>query len=272
MTTILTYLGALVALFLCLPLIAFAVWSLGWYIAHHLATDGHDDVYDALMALDVDMPHKLAAWACIQRAIEADKQTWVYDWSAPLVCAIALIGRSECATKLPHWARKWDNNISINGDGWAVLRDGQWLTLRDGIEAEPGERAYSYDDPEYLGKAYYAKRFGPRSYIARWLWLVRNRASQLSVDLGVSIRQKPWLLSGSTDIDRGTGVTGHMLLTDGYSYQYKSIEQSRVLGIKVARIRSMGYKLEIAKMRPESNLGRAAAVAIGLSYKKWKAA
>lgn len=271
MSTLLSVIGALVALFLCLPLIAFALWSLLWYVANRIRVDALDDVYDKLMALeDVPLAVKQQAWANMQQAIDADKQTWVYDWSAPLVCAVALIGRPESATKLPHWARKWDNNVSINGDGWAVFRDGEWLTLRDGIEAQPGERAYSYDDLDYKGRAYYAKSLKPRSYLARWLWLTRNRASQLSVDLGVAIRQRPWGISGRSDIDRGSGVTGHFLLTDGVNYQFKSIQKTTLAGVKVAEIRSVGYKLELAKMRPDHNLGRAAAVAIGVSYKKWK--
>lgn len=269
MSTALTIVGALGALFLCLP---FAVWSVLWYVGNSVSTSGLDDVYDDLMDLpDVPLHVKQAAWANMQQAIAADQRTKVYDWSAPLVCAIALIGLPQTASRLPAWARKWDNNVSINGDAWAVFRDGQWLTLRDGVEALPGERVYSYDDLDYQGRAYYARRFKPRSYIARWVWLVRNRASQLSVDLGVAIQARPQLISGRADIDRGAGITGHFLLTDGVNYQFKSIQRARLLGLPFAEIRSVGYKLELAKMRPDHALGRAAAVAIGLSFKRWRA-
>ena len=44
----------------------------------------------------------------------------------------------------------------------------------------------------------------------------------------------------------------------------------RILGIDFARIRSCGYKLEIALMRPDDQLGQVAAVAIGWSLKRWK--
>ena len=213
-----------------------------------------------------------AALADIDRAARADRKTTFYDWFAPFAVAIACIGLPESATRLPRWARKWDNNVSINGDGIAVFRDGQWLTLRDGIEALPGERTYTYDDLEFKGRAYY-KFFGitfkPRTWFARWVWAgVRNRASQLSVDLGVDVSARPLLVSGDMNIH--SSQEGHFLMQDGLHFHFKSVRKVRLIGRDWALIRSVGHKLELTKMRADDKLGRVAAVAIGWSMKGWK--
>ena len=271
MNIALTLIGALVALFLCVA----GGYTLLYFILHKIKIDGVDDAIDELDSLpNVSMADKVAAQRCIKRAVEADAKTTLYDWSAPFVVPLACIGLSKTATRLPRWARKWDNNISINGDGVAVLRNGEWLTLRDGIEALPGERVVTYDDPEFTGPLYF-KVLGlkgkPRRWFARWGWGgLRNRASQMSVDLGVDVAARPVLLSGSLDIH--AGKEGHFLLRDGDTYHYKSVSKVRLLGVQCALIRSVGYKLEVTKMRADDALGRVAAVAIGCSYKRWKGA
>lgn len=212
---------------------------------------------------------KVAAWQDMTAAFKADLKTLPYDYGAPLVTAIALIGLPGAATKLPRWARRWDNNVSINGDAQAVFRDGAWLDLRNGNEARPGERVYTYDDEMYDGKAYYAKRLHPRGYVARWVWLgVRNRASALSQQLGREVVEYPQVLSGARNLDSGT--EGHFLLRAGDSYQFKSVTKTRIAGRDWAVIRSCGHKLEIAMMHA-SGWDKAAAVAIGWSAKRWKA-
>ena len=106
----------------------------------------------------------------VRAARKADKKVRFYDFTAPFVVAIALIGRKETDTKLPKWASAWNNNVSINGDGKVVKRDGKWVHLRDiGNAPNPGERVYSYDDIEYDGYAYYdlwGIKLKPRWYIA----------------------------------------------------------------------------------------------------------
>ncbi len=258
------------------------IW--GVYTAAYIAIKGkgildRNKVRRALFALpDVSDADKVAAWKDMQAAFKADLKTLFYDYSAPFVTAIALIGLPETATKLPNWARKWDNNVSMNGDGRAVLRDGQWLTLRGDAKAEPGERIYSYDDLEYTGPTYAGAWWldwisdKPRSYVQRWWWGgVRNRASQASVDVGVDVLAHAWPISGDPGIDRGKGITGHSLTTDGRSYQYRSIQKGQLLGFPVAVIRNVGFKLDNANTRDPAALGRVAAVAIGVSYKRWKA-
>ncbi|MFD1709098.1 hypothetical protein FVQ98_14480 [Ottowia sp. GY511] len=271
MNIALTLIGALVALFLCLA----GGYTLLYFAANRIKNDGVEDAIDEMADLpDVSTADKVAARRCIERAVEADAETTLYDWSAPFVVAIACIGLSKTATHLPRWARKWDNNISINGDGLAVLRDGEWLSLRDGIEALPGERVVTYDDPDFTGPLYFkvlGLKVKPRSWLARWGWAgLRNRASQMSVDLGVDVAARPVLLSG--DLEIHSSKEGHFLLRDGDTYHYKIVSKVRLLGVQCALIRSVGYKLEVTKMRGDDALGRVAAVAIGCSYKRWKGA
>ena len=261
--------GALGALFLCLT----GGYTLLYFALNRIKNDGVEDAKDEIGYLDsVPVADRVAAVRCIDRAVEADAKTTLYDWSAPFVVAIACLGLSKTATRLPKWARKWDNNISINGDGLAVLRDGEWLTLRDGIEALPGERVVAYDDPDFTGPLYFkvlGMKAKPRTWLARWGWVgLRNRASQMSVDYGVNVAARPVLLSG--DLEIHSSKEGHFLLRDGDTYHYKNVSKVRLLGVQCALIRSVGYKLEVTKMRGDDALGRVAAVAIGCSYKRWK--
>ena len=206
---------------------------------------------------------RAAAEACFRAAKAADNKTWLYDLSAPIVMLLVLPFVKREADRLPKAFAKWDNNVSLNGDGEVVLRDGQWVNLRDiGWMPQHGERVYTYDDPAYTGDAYYAKGHHPRSWWARWVWVGwRNRASQLSVDLGRDVTEAPQLISGRMDI--GTRMAGHFLLRQGDTYHYKSVRKWGPFAL----IRSYGYKLEI---RYYQGPGRAAAVAIGRSLKRWK--
>ena len=235
------------------------------------STRGIDTAIGDILALPgVSDADKSAAIDSIEAAELADAKTFWYDVSAPIVMLLVLPFVKRSANQLPRPFGKWDNNVSLNGDGHAVYRNGQWLDLRDGVEALPGEHVYSYDDPLYAGTAYYAKGHHPRSLWARYIWVgLRNRASQLSVQLGAQVHARPTLISGSLSINRA-GRPGHFLLKDGASYHFKSIDKVRILGIDFARIRSCGYKLEIALMRPDDQLGQVAAVAIGWSLKRWK--
>lgn len=256
---------------LTLVLVApFALMLAHWFVLCYSREQG-DAVADAVRSLtDVSEATKTDALACMQDAYDADERTVIYDVTAPLVMLLVLPFVKRSANRLPRLFRKWDNNVSINGDGEAVLRDGQWINLRDiGWTPEPGEQAITYDDPAYTGDAYYAKGRHPRSFWARYIWLGwRNRASQLSVDLGRDVAARPVCISG--DMTASRSKPGHFLLRDGDTYHYKSFEKVRLLGMDWALIRSYGYKLELAMYRPETDLGRVAAVAIGWSLKRWK--
>ena len=200
---------------------------------------------------------------CLDAAKAADDKTWPYDLSAPLVMALVLPFVKREADRLPRMFSAWDNNISLNGDGEVVRRGDAWVNLRDiGWTPEPGEQVIRYDDPLYDGDAYYAKGHHPRSFWARYVWVgLRNRASQLSVDHGEDVPERPTVISGRVGL--GTRTEGHVLFRCGDLYHYKSV---RKLG-PFALIRSYGYKLEI---RYYQGPGRAAAVAIGRSLKRWK--
>jgi len=237
-------------------------------LAARLLSESPKGVIDEVMALaDVSLPDRLAAVTCLHEARRVERRTWLYDATAPLVTAVALLLTPRSANHLPRWARKWDNNVSLNGDGEVVLRDGQWVNLRDiGWMPQHGERVYTYDDPAYTGDAYYAKGHHPRSWWARWVWVgLRNRASQLSKDLGEPVTERPVCISGNPDIHRN-GPYGHFLLKSGNCYHYKSINRWHGLAL----IRSYGYKLEIVR-NSQDGTGLAAAVAIGRSLKRRKA-
>ncbi len=214
---------------------------------------------------------RAAAEACFRAAKDADDRTWLYDLSAPIVMLLVLPFVRRSADKLPSLFRRWDNNVSLNGDGEAVFIDGKFLTAGHGISWEDynaalarGAYRYTYDDPLYHGDAYYAKGHRPRSFWARYVWVgLRNRASQLSADMGLDVPARPQLISGS--LQAGRSRPGHFLLREGGVYHYKSF---RKFG-PFALIRSYGYKLEIVRNSP-TGAGRAAAVAIGRSLKGWR--
>ncbi len=214
---------------------------------------------------------RAAAEACFRAAKDADDRTWLYDLSAPIVMLLVLPFVRRSADKLPSLFRRWDNNVSLNGDGEAVFIDGEFLTAGHGISWEDynaalarGAYRYTYDDPLYHGDAYYAKGHRPRSFWARYVWVgLRNRASQLSADMGLDVPARPQLISGS--LQAGRSRPGHFLLREGGVYHYKSF---RKFG-PFALIRSYGYKLEIVRNSP-TGTGRAAAVAIGRSLKGWR--
>ena len=214
-------------------------------------------------ALDLPADTKAAIRADCAAAQKADQRTWWYDLSAPLVMLLVLPFVPRSADRLPRLFARWDNNVSVNGDSEVVRRGDRGVNLRDiGWTPEPGEQVIRYDDPLYDGDAYYAKGHHPRSFRARYVWVgLRNRASQLSVDHGEDVPERPTVISGRVGL--GTHTEGHVLFRCGDLYHYKSV---RKLG-PFALIRSYGYKLEI---RYYQGPGRAAAVAIGRSLKRWK--
>lgn len=223
-------------------------------------------VLDEIGALDLTPEIRAELLDCIDAAQEADRKTWLYDLSAPLVMLLVLPFVPRRADRLPRLFSKWDNNVSLNGDGEVVRRGDRWVNLRDiGWTPEPGEQIIRYDDPLYDGDAYYAPGHHPRSFRARYAWVgLRNRASMLSVKLGRDVTARPVVVSGDPTIHRH-GPYGHFVLRHGDTFHYKSI---RAFG-PFALTRSYGYKLGIVR-NTESGTGRAAAVAIGRSLKRRK--
>lgn len=225
-----------------------------------------DRVLAEIDALDLDPDTKAAIKADCAAAQRADQRTWPYDLSAPLVMLIVLLFVPRSANHLPRAFSKWDNNVSLNGDGrgWYDAATGQWFDVR--VKPAPaGVPTISHSDPAYGGDCYYARGHHPRSYWARYIWVgLRNRASQLSAQYGVQVIERPRCISGNPDIHRN-GPYGHFVLEWRGHYHYKSM---RRLGPLVV-IRSYGHKLEIP-FKNGTGQGRAAAVAIGRSLKRWK--
>jgi len=233
-------------------------------------------IYAVLCALDaifyprairefraLGLPGTDEAVACFDRARRIDQRVRIYDATAPLVVAIALLFTRRDAEHLPRLFSRWDNDASLNGDGWGQWVDGKWVRAVEGQHLDVPW--VSYSDPAYTGDAYYAPGHDPRSYWARYVWLGwRNRASKLSRDLGVMARKADIaLLSG--DMAIGTRQTGHFLLRHGDAYHYKSVHR---IG-RFVLIRSLGFKLEI-RYKMQAAEGQVAAVLIPVSIKAWK--
>lgn len=204
----------------------------------------------AFRALGLPADVQGAAIACFDRAREADRSVRFYSSVAPIVVPIALLFTPRAADRLPSWASKWDNNVSINGDsGGTLLPDGTWLQYRD----TPADRwpelvgllQCTYDDPRYEGDAYYCRGRHPRSFLARWVWLgFRNRCSQLSVERGVTVAcNSIETLAGDAAQDLSTARMGAFVARSGDAIHYK--EHSK-LGPFVL-VRSLGYKLGTRK-------------------------
>ena len=207
---------------------------------------------------------------------EARRRDWktrFFDTFAPTVTYFALCFTPWEANKLPRLFKRWDNNVSLNGDSGGVLYDGKWIGYHDvadqipgGWEAVKNFLQVSYDDPRYEGETYYSwfwvpkKWRHPRNFIQRWCWIgFRNRATGYALDLGEHAWKKDVkVLSGSFDINEAP----YFLLSNGPLYMYKVFTNVGPLRI----IRSIGFKLDIvAKSELDSEI--AAVVNIPFSVK-----
>lgn len=235
-----------------------------------------DAVLREIDVLDLDPAVKAAIKADCEVARRADRRTWPYDLSAPLVTLVALMFTSREADKLPRWAKRWDNNVSLNGDGRGWYKDGRLVDVRTEEPPSPETPTISHNDPAFDAVPYYVPEWlrwlplhliQPRGFVARWVWVGwRNRASQLSLDVGVPVTARPVCISGDPTIHR-RGPYGHFVLEHGGHYHYKSMRRSGRFTV----IRSYGHKLEIPFKEPDGiGQGRAAAIATGFSFKRWK--
>ncbi len=73
---------------------------------------------------DVPMAHRRAAALSFLRASVRGLLMLPIDLLAPVVVFFALLQTRPEDNALPRWARWWDNDVSISGDGYAVLRGG----------------------------------------------------------------------------------------------------------------------------------------------------
>lgn len=187
----------------------------------------------------------------------------IYKWTAPIVMAFVVPFLKRDAQKLPRAFRQWDNEVSINGDGWAVKRNGEWVRV---IEDElPGEVAVSYDDPAYDGDAYYAPGHHPRSVWARYVWLGwRNRASAAAAAAGIEIT--PGMLARATwygDINTSKSHEGVVLHRIEQHFQIYACKKLGPLCIRT----NYGFKLNNSI---RWNRSPAMTVKIPFSVLRWK--
>lgn len=201
------------------------------------------------------VPNKGRMALCFIEAWLKNCLTILPDLLAPIVVPVALLFTPRDAERLPRIFEWWDNDASINGDGWSVLRDGKWIHVF-GTEL-PGERAVPYGDPSYTGDAYYCLGHHPRSFYARWVWLgLRNRASRLSQILG-------FVHAPDAPVGRWSG--GDIANHDGWHVtrvedKFRYYEELR-LGPVYLRLH-YGYKVPTIVGRPAAQL-----VAIGFSLR-----
>ena len=213
----------------------------------------------------VPKKHIVKAAICIAKACFLGILRTLVGFTAPFVVPIVLLFVKKEDGTLPRWVRWDDNNISINGDGWArKLEDGTWETVR-----VPGvTNCVPYSDPSYTGDAYYAPGHSPHSFWARYVWLgLRNRCSKLSEILGYD-------MTPEVDADRefwGDPKTssdmpsyeGWWLSRAGGAYHFYMVKR---LGSKLIRI-NMGYKVWLENV---FKVKTANVVFIPFSQKDWK--
>ena len=160
--------------------------------------------YKVIDNSDLPESEKAKAVDCLLQVRRKGLSGLLYDATAPYVMLLVLPFVKRSATTLPKLFTKWDNEVSINGDGWGKkLPDGNWVTIR-----EPGDPdCIPYDHPDYEGDAYYCKGHNPKSFIARYVWLGwRNRASKLAYMQGEVITAEDKLnvkTYGNPEVDNG---------------------------------------------------------------------
>lgn len=210
----------------------------------------------------VPKEHKDLAVRSFRQAEDNSKLIWLYDLSAPVVMLLVLPFVKKEAERLPTLFSKWDNEVSINGDGYAVLRDNRWVRVM-GDELQ-GEIAVPYSSPDYTGDAYYCKRFHPRSFFARYVWLgLRNRASKASEDAGVVITATDREDSERWGTEPSKSKEGTLLIRAGKNYQIMSTKKIGVF----CRRTNYGFKLNNSLA---FNRARAMVVCIAVSLPLWK--
>lgn len=217
-----------------------------------------------LCTLPIPWRHKLRGCKSFANAAPRGLLMLPADLLAPVVVPFALRQIGWGAESLPAWARWWDNDVSINGDGWAVRRAGQWVRVA-GNEL-PGEVAVPYTDPAYTGDAYYAPGHHPRSAWARWVWLgLRNRASALAARLGHAMQPED-LLDADTWGDEATNRdhAGWCVRRNGPVYQLSIV---RPIGAGLCLRVNTGYKLDLVR-----RWGRDVAMVVNItaSVLRWK--
>lgn len=185
------------------------------------------------------------ALECLKRAKRKAILPAVAGLFAPIVVLFLILTRQLKweDNNVPKWAWWYDNNISINGDGWGMLYpDGRCVNRVDMEVVNRGEAiALHYGDPRYTGDAYYSEGNHPRSWRARWTWLgFRNRASALAMHQGEQIDLK--------ETPQWWGMENPNREVEGYRFMYctglwQFYQTRRVFFGKLAMTRNCGFKI-----------------------------
>ena len=217
--------------------------------------------YECIDESSLTEEEKNAAKVCFDEAKIKCRKVTFYDVTAPYVMLAVLPFVKWEAEELPKLFRKWDNEVSLNGD-----RALEWNS--DGSRKPvPLE-----DTPEVRSLAYYAQGHHPRSFWARYVWLgFRNRASNASYlegfEMTPELRASHRMIGDSQvgEMKDGKQVMGTLIRNCGPYYEVYHLKD---LGNKVQRTR-FGYKIGNA-MGNDPELTRAMVVGIGFSYKRKK--
>lgn len=201
-----------------------------------------------------------AANASLEAGMKATKGLWIYSISAPIVVPIALLGCTWESERLPKWARKWDNNVNLNGDNGDWINetgDGKTFVIKMPLEDTPEVRERCY-----WGWGPLEGKIHPRSFIARWIWIgFRNRGKQAYVDRGIFISEDAKLVTTGVAGKRGSHDGDVVREMDGV-WHYHSIKQKwKFFCVTEQR----GWKVQ--------NVDAVNRVAIPVSYKairQWK--
>jgi hypothetical protein len=193
----------------------------------------------------------------IEKGMKATKGLWIYSLSAPIVVPIALLGCTWESEKLPNWARKWDNNVNLNGDNGDRIDetgDGVADVIRQPLEDTPEVRARTY-----WGWGPLKGKIHPRSFLARWIWIgFRNRGKQAFVDRGVHIDEGTKLVTTGVLGVRGVSEGDVAREMDGL-WHYHSVKRKWKF---FCEIEQRGWKVQ--------NVDEVNRIAIPVSYKSYK--
>lgn len=210
------------------------------------------------------------ALACFKSAKDGAMLRAFIGLLAPFVVGFMLLTRQLRweHDKVPQWGWWYDNNISINGDGWGMLYpDGTCVWPVDFAVLDRGEAiAIPYGDLRWTGDCYYAKGHHPRSKWARWIWLgFRNRASALAMAKGKQINLSDTPVHYGAQIQPSRTNEGFRITRMSGVWQFYQIK--KVFFGKLAMTRNIGYKVNNA-------IGEQNTTAMCIYYqqalKKWK--
>lgn len=247
----------LISLLICILLIPFILLTVLGLISNY-----SNIPYDIIKNSNLSEVDKERARTCLKQVKTKALKGLIYDVTAPYVMLFVLPFVKREATKLPSLFSNWDNEISINGDGWGKeLPDCTWVTVRETGDPD----CIPYDHPDYQGDAYYAKGHHPRSFIARYVWMGwRNRASKLAYDQGEYISE----YDKSTLKTYGTpavldGYEGWVILNIKDLYEVYQIKKGKYFTKRTRYGHKLGNTLRY-------NAAKAMLATIGVSYKRNK--